>query len=72
MMVPHDSPDAYLGPAELAARWGLEVKTIHNWVSSGRDLPRSMLLTRSTRRWRLADVEAWERDRTHETAVTHG
>jgi excisionase family DNA binding protein len=51
----------HLTIAELAAREGVKVTTVYCWISRG-TAPRS--IGRNTgRRFREADVEAWERKR---------
>jgi excisionase family DNA binding protein len=51
----------HLSPADLAARLGVSVFTIYQWNSAGTG-PRRMRVGRHVR-YRLADVEAWERQR---------
>lgn len=61
--------EAFITPAELAARWNLAAQTIHNRIARGEDMPPSLRLGNGRRRFRLADVEEWERSRIQQTAV---
>jgi excisionase family DNA binding protein len=52
-------PVRHLTTAQLAERTGIPVPTLRYWRQLGRELP-YLRLGRSIR-YRLADVEAWER-----------
>lgn len=57
----------HLTEEQLAERWGIDVQTVRIKRKNGEDLPPYLPLTESatnsTRRYRLADVEAWEESR---------
>ena len=58
------TPFTPLGPAELAARWGVTRQRVHQIVEADDTL---RALTRDLSRgrvWNLEDIEAWERART--------
>jgi len=57
-------PGEHLSPAELAAREGVPLGTVYAWNYTG-DGPRYFKAGRHVR-YRLADVLAWERERTVE------
>jgi len=54
--------DVLITPIELARRWKVAPKTIYQRISNGDDMPVSMKLG-SRRRFRIEDVERWEKDR---------
>lgn len=53
--------DKHLSPEDLAARLGVPLETVYGWNKAGTAPPR-MRVGRHVR-YRLADVEAWERSR---------
>ncbi|MFD4431165.1 helix-turn-helix transcriptional regulator [Nocardia sp. NPDC058497] len=57
--------ETWLTSPDLAARWRIPLKTIASWASAGTG-PRYSHLGRH-RRYRLAAVRAWERQRLRET-----
>lgn len=59
--------DKHLSPEDLAQRYGLPVQTVYAWNKS-RTGPRFMKIGRHCR-YRLADVLAWERERTIPTGT---
>jgi predicted DNA-binding transcriptional regulator AlpA len=67
-------PGEHLSPAELAAREGVPLATVYDWNYRGTG-PRYFRTGRSPGghvRYRLADVEAWERSRMVEREVARG
>lgn len=58
----------YLSDKDLAARYGVIRGTIWRWLSEGR-LPAPVHIGPNTTRWRLADLEAHERQFTSATAA---
>ena len=52
----------YLSDRQLAERYGVHRVTPWKWVERGA-FPRPVKLTPGCTRWRLADVEAWEKER---------
>ncbi|MFL0378944.1 helix-turn-helix transcriptional regulator [Micrococcus luteus] len=47
-----------LSPSDLSARWGVPVKTVYTWRTTGYG-PRGFRVGKYLR-YRLEDVEAWE------------
>ncbi len=66
-------PGEWLSPAELATRWGLAVRTIHDMNYRGTG-PRYFRTGPSNGRvrYRLADVLAWERTQMVEREAARG
>jgi len=60
--------DELITPKELAMRWKLSTKTIYQKISNGDDMPRSMLLGQS-RRFRLHDVQQWEKRHEEDSCI---
>ena len=54
--------EKYLTPDQLAERWKMNVDTLRNWRSQGTG-PAFVKLTDRMVRYRLEDVEQYERDR---------
>jgi len=54
----------YLTDKQLAARFGVSRATPWRWI--GRGFPAPVKLSPGVTRWRLIDVEAWERARTND------
>jgi len=52
----------YLSDRQLSERFGVHRVTVWRWVSAGQ-FPQPVRLSEGCTRWRLADVEAWERAR---------
>lgn len=52
----------YLSAAQVAARYGLtSEKTSWRWAKADPAFPKPVKLTARCVRWRLADLETWER-----------
>lgn len=51
----------YLSPEDLAERYGVEIKTVYTWNSTGTG-PRYMRVGKHAR-YKPTDVEAWEKTR---------
>lgn len=56
-------PDAQLSERQLAARWGVTPRTLQNWRAAGKGPP-FLELGINTIRYRLEDIEAYEKSRT--------
>ncbi len=50
--------DAWLSPAEVAARLGISLATLNRWVTAGQ-APPSYKLGAKSRRFSEAELEAW-------------
>ena len=53
--------DVFLRDTDLAKRYGVSRNTIWRWARENGDMPQPVRLTPGCSRWRLADLEAWER-----------
>lgn len=53
--------ETYLGIAKVEERYDVDRTTVWRWCRAG-TFPRPLYLS-GLRRWRLSDLEAWERDR---------
>lgn len=51
----------YLSDRQLADRYSVTVSTIWRWSKAGTGFPQPVKLTGGTTRWRLDQVEAWEK-----------
>jgi len=51
----------YVSDKQLAARYGVTRPTIWRWVRENIVFPRPVCLSPGCTRWRLAEIEAWER-----------
>jgi predicted DNA-binding transcriptional regulator AlpA len=55
--------DTYLPSVQVAARYGICLRTLYRWAESETlELPKPLWINRR-RFWRLADLQAWERRR---------
>lgn len=52
----------FLTERQVAARYGVHQNTVRNWVASGRII-KPLVLSPGCVRWRLADIEAWEEEK---------
>lgn len=51
----------YVSDKHLAARYGVTRPTIWRWVRENKGFPRPVSLSPGCTRWRVAEIEAWER-----------
>lgn len=62
----------YASVQDLAIYFGVSIPTIWNWAGDGPysipDFPKPVKLGPQTRRWVMAEVEAWETSRAQEDA----
>jgi len=54
-------PETLLTPAEVAERYKVTERTIRGWVASNPKFPQPIRFSRRAVRFRLADLEAFER-----------
>lgn len=47
---------------DLASRWAVKVTAVHEWVRNGQ-IPRPFRTPGGRMRWRLEDIEKFERER---------
>jgi prophage regulatory protein len=53
----------FLQDKAVAQRYGVARPTVWRWVNSNPGFPKPVHLTPGCSRWRLEDLEAWERTR---------
>lgn len=54
----------FLRDIEVAIRYGISRSTIWRWLKQGR-FPQPIKLGAASTRWRLSDLEDWERSKYH-------
>ena len=52
----------YVSDKQVADRYGVSRETIWRWKREG-DFPKAVKLSRGMTRWRISDLEEWERSR---------
>lgn len=55
--------EVYVTDAQVAARYGVHRATPWRWAKVDPSFPKPVNLTPGCTRWRLSDVEAWEKSR---------
>lgn len=50
----------YLSVDNVAVRIGVSRETIYRWKKEG-DLPKAFKMSGGTTRWKISDIEEWER-----------
>jgi predicted DNA-binding transcriptional regulator AlpA len=53
----------WLTDAQLADRFGVTVPTVWRWHAKDPTFPRAVKLSTGTTRWKLSEIEAWEKSR---------
>ncbi|MDX1742185.1 MAG: AlpA family phage regulatory protein [Ruegeria sp.] len=53
--------NTYLSDKDLAARFGVTRFTIWRWARERSDFPRPISLSPGCTRWKLSQIEAWEK-----------
>lgn len=53
----------YLSDKQIAARFGVSRPAIWKWAKTLSGFPQPVRLTPGCTRWKLADIEQWERSR---------
>ena len=53
----------YLSDRQLAERFGVNHLTIWRWHREDPTFPRAVKLGPATTRWKLSEIEAWEKSR---------
>lgn len=51
----------YLSDRQLAERYGVTVPTVWRWHKADASFPRAVKLSTGTTRWRLEQIEVWEK-----------
>lgn len=55
--------ETYISDAQIAARFGVHRSTPWRWVKQVAQFPAPVKLSRGVTRWKLSDIEAWEKTR---------
>lgn len=55
--------ETFLSDNDLAKRYGVSRQTVWRWHRDQPDFPRVVKLTPGCARWRLSEIEAWEKAR---------
>lgn len=55
--------ETYVSDTQLAARYGVHRTTPWRWAKTEPFFPQPVKLSRQCSRWKLSEVEAWERNR---------
>lgn len=51
----------FLTDAQIAARYGVHRTTPWRWAKTDRTFPKPVKLSSGCTRWRLVDIEAWDK-----------
>jgi predicted DNA-binding transcriptional regulator AlpA len=62
------APALYAQDRDVGARYGVHHSVIWRWVQSDPAFPRPVALSPGTKRWRIADLENWERSKIERVA----
>jgi predicted DNA-binding transcriptional regulator AlpA len=54
-------PDTYLSDKDLSRRYQITRNTVWRWNRERSDFPRAIRLTAGCTRWKLSEIEAWEK-----------
>ncbi|MBU2962084.1 AlpA family phage regulatory protein [Citreicella sp. C3M06] len=57
-------PDVYLSILQLAARYSVHRATPWRWIKSDSNFPKPVVLSPGCTRWKLSELEAWEKSKT--------
>lgn len=55
--------ETFLSAESLATRWDVPCETVWRWSKSLPNFPPSVVLTPEQIRWRLSDIQEWEKER---------
>ncbi|WP_371311882.1 helix-turn-helix transcriptional regulator [Pseudovibrio flavus] len=55
--------NVYVSDKQLAERWSVSRQTIWRWIESDPTFPKPVKLSPRCTRWRLPEVEEWEKAR---------
>lgn len=53
--------EIYLSDRQLGARWAVHHLTPRRWLKTDDTFPKPVRLTPGCTRWKLSEIEAWER-----------
>lgn len=53
----------YFQDVDIGKRYGVSRSTIWRWVKTDPTFPKPICLSHGCSRWRLADLEAWEKSK---------
>lgn len=54
-------PETYLSDRQLGARFNVHHLTPRRWINTDPTFPKPIRLTPGCTRWKLSEIEAWER-----------
>lgn len=55
--------DTYISDAQIAARFGVHRSTPWRWAKSDKRFPQPVKLSTRITRWKLSEIEQWEKER---------
>ena len=55
--------DTYISDAQIAARFGVHRSTPWRWAKSDKCFPQPVKLSVGVTRWKLSEIERWEKER---------
>lgn len=61
-------PQTFLSDIDIADRYGIARPTVWRWHRERGDFPRVVKLTPGCARWRLSDIESWEKSQANVAA----
>ena len=56
-------PETYVSDRQLGARYNVHHLTPRRWMDTDPSFPKPIRLTPGCTRWKLSDLEAWERSK---------
>jgi prophage regulatory protein len=59
----HDVAETFLTDIDLAARYGVHRSTPWRWAKTDPNFPKPVTLSPGCTRWRLSELEIWERNK---------
>lgn len=57
------NPTVFLSDKQVGARYGVHRMTVHKWTRENDEFPKPVKLSPACTRWKLADLEAFEAER---------
>lgn len=58
----------YASNSNVASRYGVHRSTLYRWLRDDPTFPRPVMLSGGCVRWRIAELEAWEKAKAKTTA----
>ena len=66
--IPKPEPDLWLTPKQVCERLNIAYSTFFDWVRQGK-LPPGLQLSPKAKRWRMADITAWQGEKRNSPAM---